>query len=103
MDGDFVPNLTFGPKFISDVRNCSDKVFDVHLMINKVEKYIDNYIEAGSDIISFHIEIEENISEIINKIKSKGIKMWTCNKTKNYLVRNQTLFDPHRSSNNYDS
>ena len=36
MDGDFVPNLTFGPKFISDVRNCSDKVFDVHLMINKL-------------------------------------------------------------------
>ena len=74
MDGDFVPNLTFGPKFISDVKSFSNKVFDVHLMINRVEKYIDNYIEAGSDIISFHLEIEENIKKIINKIKSKGKK-----------------------------
>ncbi len=74
MDGDFVPNLTFGPQFISDVRNFSNKVFDVHLMINRVEKYLNNYIEAGSDIISFHLETKGNIKNIINKIKSKGIK-----------------------------
>ena len=74
MDGDFVPNLTFGPKFISNVREFSKKVFDVHLMINRVEKYLDDYVEAGADIISFHLEIDENIENIIKKIKKKGIK-----------------------------
>ena len=74
MDGDFVPNLTFGPKFISNVRKLSNKVFDVHLMINRVEKFLDYYIRAGSDIITFHIEINEDIENIIKKIKAKGIK-----------------------------
>ena len=74
MDGDFVPNLTFGPKFISNVRKFSNKVFDVHLMINRVEKFLDDYIRAGSDIITFHIEINEDIKNIIKKIKAKGIK-----------------------------
>ena len=74
MDGDFVPNLTFGPKFISNVRKFSNKVFDVHLMINRVERFLDDYIRAGSDIITFHIEINEDIGNIIKKIKAKGIK-----------------------------
>ena len=74
MDGDFVPNLTFGPKFISNVRKFSNKVFDVHLMINRVEKFLDDYIRAGSDIITFHIEINEDVENIIKKIKAKGIK-----------------------------
>ena len=74
MDGDFVPNLTFGPKFISNVRKFSNKVFDVHLMINRVEKFLDDYVEAGADIISFHLEINENIANIIKKIKKRGIK-----------------------------
>ena len=74
MDGDFVPNLTFGPKFISELRNFSDKIFDVHLMINRVEKFLDEYIEAGSDIISFHLEIDEDIEKIITRIKKKGLK-----------------------------
>jgi len=74
MDGDFVPNLTFGPKFISNVRKFSNKVFDVHLMINRVERFLDDYIRAGSDIITFHIEINEDIENIIKKIKAKGIK-----------------------------
>ena len=74
MDGDFVPNLTFGPQFISNLRNQTRKVFDVHLMINRVGKFLDDYIKAGSDIITFHIEIEENLSELISKIKDKNIK-----------------------------
>ena len=74
MDGDFVPNLTFGPQFIADVRKFSNKIFDVHLMINRVEKFLDDYIKAGSDIITFHVEISEDIGNIINKIKAKGIK-----------------------------
>ena len=74
MDGDFVPNLTFGPQFISNLRNQTKKVFDVHLMINRVGKFLDDYIKAGSDIITFHTEIEENFSELISKIKDKDIK-----------------------------
>mgnify|MGYP003324451281 FL=1 len=74
MDGDFVPNLTFGPQFISNLRDHTKKVFDVHLMINRVGKFLDDYIKAGSDIITFHIEIEENLSELISKIKDKDIK-----------------------------
>ena len=74
MDGDFVPNLTFGPQFISNLRHQTKKVFDVHLMINRVSKFLDDYIKAGSDIITFHIEIEENLSELISKIKDKDIK-----------------------------
>ena len=74
MDGDFVPNLTFGPQFISNLRNQTKKIFDVHLMINRVGKFLDDYIKAGSDIITFHIEIEENLSELISKIKDKDIK-----------------------------
>ena len=74
MDGDFVPNLTFGPKFISDLRSKSKKIFDVHLMINRVNKYLDDYIKAGSNIITFHYEINENLNEIINKIKLNKVK-----------------------------
>ena len=74
MDGDFVPNLTFGPQFISNLRHKTKKVFDVHLMINRVGKFLDDYIKAGSDIITFHIEIEENLSELISEIKDKNIR-----------------------------
>ena len=85
MDGDFVPNLTFGPKFISNVRKFSNKVFDVHLMINRVEKFLDDYIRAGSDIITFHIEINEGIENIIKKIKAQGIKCGLAIKPKTSL------------------
>ena len=74
MDGDFVPNLTFGPQFISNVRQYSKKIFDVHLMINRVGKFLDEYIKAGSDIITFHLEIDENIRELISRIKTNNIK-----------------------------
>ena len=74
MDGDFVPNLTFGPQFISNLRQFTQKIFDVHLMINRVGKFVDDYIKAGSDIITFHLEIDENLHKLINKIKGNGIK-----------------------------
>ena len=74
MDGDFVPNLTFGPQFISDLRLKTNKIFDVHLMIHRVDKFLDDYIKAGSNIITFHYEIDENINHIIDKIKKENIK-----------------------------
>jgi ribulose-phosphate 3-epimerase len=74
MDGDFVPNLTFGPQFISNIRKYSNKVFDVHLMINRVEKFLDEYIKSGSDIITFHLEIDENINNLIEKVREQNVK-----------------------------
>ena len=74
MDGDFVPNLTFGPQFISNLRSFSKKGFDVHLMINRVGKFINEYIQSGADLITFHVEIDENINEIIKIITSANIK-----------------------------
>ena len=70
MDGHFVPNLTFGPPVISRIRKCSKLPFDVHLMISPVEKYIQDYANAGADIITFHPEATDNIQRTIDVIKS---------------------------------
>jgi ribulose-phosphate 3-epimerase len=72
MDGHFVNNITFGPALIKSIRNKSSLPFDVHLMINPANKYIDDFIAAGADTITVHVELEENISNTINKIKSYG-------------------------------
>ena len=82
MDGDFVPNLTFGPQFISNLRTKTKKIFDVHLMINRVDKFLDDYIIAGSDIITFHYEIHGDLNKIIDKIKQNKIKVGIALKPK---------------------
>ncbi len=70
MDGHFVPNLTIGPPVIKALRkNCSLK-FDVHLMISPVHKYIEDYANAGADIITIHPEATDSLKESIKKIKS---------------------------------
>lgn len=74
MDGHFVPNLTFGAPIIKWVRPFSDKPFDVHLMISDPLRYIDDFADAGADIITFHIESDSDIDKTIDKIKSRGIK-----------------------------
>lgn len=74
MDAHFVPNLTFGAPVIKFVRKYSDKPFDVHLMISEPLKYIDDFADAGADIITFHVESDSDIKETIEKIKSRGIK-----------------------------
>ncbi len=75
MDGHFVPNLTIGPPVIKSLRQHTNLPFDVHLMISPVHKYIKNFAEAGSDIITFHPEATENINETINLIKSLNKKV----------------------------
>ena len=69
MDGHFVPNLTIGPPVIKKLRKYTSLPFDVHLMISPVHKYIKDYAEAGSDIITFHPEATDNIDETLNLIK----------------------------------
>ena len=73
MDGHFVPNITFGAPVIKWVRPYSDKPFDVHLMISDPLKYIDDFADAGADIITFHVECDSDIDATIEKIKSRGI------------------------------
>ncbi len=70
MDGHFVPNLTIGPPVIKSLRKYSKLPFDVHLMISPVHKYIENYAEAGADIITFHPEATQSIEQSISLIKS---------------------------------
>ena len=74
MDGHYVPNITFGPNIVKSLRSITNKVLDVHLMISPVAKYIDNFIKAGADIISFHPEADETSGEIIKSIKTNNCK-----------------------------
>lgn len=74
MDGEFVPNITFGMPVIKAIRGKTDKVFDVHLMINNPQRYIDEFIAAGADIITLHYESEKHLDRAIQYIKSKGVK-----------------------------
>ena len=74
MDGEFVPNITFGMPVIKAIRGKTDKVFDVHLMINNPQRYIDEFIAAGADIITLHYESERHLDRAIQYIKSKGVK-----------------------------
>ena len=69
MDGHFVPNITIGPLVIKSIRPVTKLPLDVHLMIKEPEKYIEPFAKAGSDIITFHIEIEENPKEVIKLIR----------------------------------
>jgi len=75
MDGHFVPNLTIGPPVIKSLRKHTNLPFDVHLMISPVHRYIKNFAEAGSDIITIHPEATDNLDESINLIKSLGKKV----------------------------
>ena len=74
MDGHYVPNITFGPNIVKSLRKVTSKILDVHLMIKPVEKYINEFVEAGSDIITFHPEVDDNPEEIIKMISDAEIK-----------------------------
>ncbi|MGG7143760.1 ribulose-phosphate 3-epimerase [Clostridium nigeriense] len=74
MDGNFVPNISIGLPVIKSIRNKTEKIFDVHLMIENPSRYIDEFVEAGADIITIHYEAEKHIDRAIEYIKSKGVK-----------------------------
>lgn len=75
MDGHFVPNINFGPGMVSALRPVTNMVLDVHLMISEPEKYIDAFLDAGSDIITIHAECVTDFDYIYNKVKEKGKKI----------------------------
>ena len=74
MDGHFVPNLTLGAPVIKCIKKATTVPFDVHLMISDPLKYIDDFCNAGADIITFHTECDSPIDETIEKILSRGVK-----------------------------
>ena len=74
MDGHFVPNLTMGPDVVKSIRKASNIFFDCHLMISDPEKYMEDFIKAGAELICFHAEAVEDIDALIDKIHSLGIK-----------------------------
>lgn len=74
MDGVFVPNISFGAPVYKSVRKKSGMVFDVHLMIVEPERYIEDFVKAGADIVNFHVEATDNPKDVIDKIKGYGVK-----------------------------
>ncbi|MBE7041951.1 MAG: ribulose-phosphate 3-epimerase [Ruminococcaceae bacterium] len=74
MDGHFVPNLSFGLPVISDLRKKSGMIFDVHLMISNPEQYIEQFAEAGADVITFHAEATQHAHRVIQQIHECGKK-----------------------------
>ncbi len=75
MDGHFVPNISFGAGVYKMIRKDFSRIFDVHLMISEPLRYIDDFVAAGADIITFHVECDSDIQATIDKIKAAGKKV----------------------------
>lgn len=73
MDGHFVPNISFGAGVIEGIRRCTNMIFDVHLMISEPLRYVDSFIKAGADIITFHYEAVNNPMAVLKAIKEREI------------------------------
>jgi ribulose-phosphate 3-epimerase len=74
MDGRFVPNITWGPKIIGDLRKLSPLTFDAHLMIVEPERYVEDFRKAGCDIITFHYEATYHVQRLLTYVRSLGAK-----------------------------
>jgi ribulose-phosphate 3-epimerase len=85
MDGHFVPNITIGPDVIKQIRPLTKKIFDVHLMIAPVNNFVEKFVKAGADIITFHPEATNNMEETIDLIKKLGAKVGVSLKPKSKI------------------
>src|SRR6056297_3655822 len=74
MDGHFVPNITFGPKLVKDLRPHTKLPLDVHLMISEPEKYVEDFVNAGADYLTFHLEAAVHSHRIVQRIHAAGAK-----------------------------
>ena len=74
MDGLFVPSISFGMPLISSIRKTTDRFFDVHLMIEKPERYIQDFVDCGADSITFHLEATEDPAAVIRQIHEAGVQ-----------------------------
>mgnify|MGYP002753661592 FL=1 len=74
MDGDFVPNISFGPMLYQGLRTQSKLVFDVHMMVTNPERYVDQVVKAGADVVTVHVEATPHIHRALQLIKAAGAK-----------------------------
>jgi len=74
MDGNFVPNISFGAPIMKSIRDKTDLIFDVHLMIDAPERYIEDFVKAGADMIVVHAESTIHLHRVIQQIKNHGLK-----------------------------
>jgi ribulose-phosphate 3-epimerase len=74
MDGHFVPNLTFGPKMVADLRKATRLPLDVHLMIERPEAWIDRYADAGATYLTIHVEASRDVSGTLKAIRARGVR-----------------------------
>ena len=74
MDGSFVPNISFGVPIIKSIRDKTDLIFDVHLMIDAPERYIEDFAKAGADMIVVHAEATTHLHRVVQQIKNLGLK-----------------------------
>lgn len=88
MDGHFVPNLTFGPKTVAGINRATDLFLDVHLMIYNPYDYIERFVEAGADRITFHLEATEDVEDTLNYIRKCGVEagLAFCPETSESLI-----------------
>lgn len=75
MDGHFVPNLSYGPDFVRQIRKITSLFLDVHIMVSNPEFFAPIFIEAGADLITFHVEASQDVKSLIKMIKQKGRKV----------------------------
>lgn len=73
MDGMFVPSISFGMPVIKSIRGCTERIFDVHLMIEEPDRYIDDFSKAGADLITVHAEACKHLDRTVSAIKEKGL------------------------------
>ena len=93
MDAHFVPNLTFGPRTIKALRPRTELPFDAHLMVSEPGRFLDEYLDAGCDSITFHVEIEEEIAPTLERIRAAGRAAGLCVKPKTPLA----ALEPYRA------
>jgi ribulose-phosphate 3-epimerase len=74
MDGHFVPNLTFGPKMVADLRKATRLPLDVHLMIERPEDWVDRYAEAGATYLTIHVEASQDVPGVLQAIRARGVR-----------------------------
>ena len=92
MNGTYVDNMSFNSDIVKEIKKITSKVLDVHLMIKPIKPHLEEYINAGSDIITFHPEVEENPMEIIKFIKKENVKAGIALHPKINILEYEELF-----------
>ena len=93
MDGVFVPNISFGFPVLKVIREATDKLLDVHLMIVNPERYVTRFVEAGADLVTFHIEAVDDAMECIDMIRKAGAKVGISIKPKTPISAIESVLD----------